>query len=67
MSYSFVYARTWMGHQMRKNGWKCQQAFTAGKRQNQEHSVWRKGNKKMQIMLWRIDANKTGYAQGEIK
>ncbi len=66
LQYSYAYARSYIGHQMRKEGWVCKIAFTAGAQRNQEHSVWHKGNKKMQIMIWRIDSGITGYSKGEI-
>lgn len=67
LSYSYAYARSVLGHRMRKAGWVCKQGFTAGRKREQEHSVWVKGNRKMQLMIWRIDSGRTGYAKGEIK
>ena len=66
LPYSYAYARTYLGHQMRKDGWICKISFTAGAKREQEHSVWHKGNRKMQVMIWRIDSGKTGYSKGEI-
>ena len=66
LPYSYAYARTYIGHKMRKEGWICKIGFTAGKKKEQEHSVWHKGNRKMQIMIWRIESGKTGYSKGEI-
>ena len=66
LPYSYAYARNYIGYQMRKDGWICKIGFTAGKKREQEHSVWHKGNRKMQIMIWRIDSGKTGYSKGEI-
>ena len=66
LAYSYAYARTWLGHQMRKDGWKCTIGFTAGRKGEQEHSVWVRGRRKMQMMIWRIDSNRTGYSKGEI-
>ena len=34
--------------------------------EKKENSVWHKGNRKMQIMIWRIESGKTGYSKGEI-
>ena len=67
LSYSYTYARTVLGHRMRRDGWVCLLGFTAGKHGEQEHSVWVKGNRKMQLMIWRIDSGRTGYAKGEIR
>ena len=66
LPYSYSYARSYLGHQMRKDGWICKIGFTAGQKREQEHSVWHKGNRKMQVMIWRIDSGKTGYSKGEI-
>ena len=66
LPYSYAYARSYLGHQMRKDGWTCKIGFTAGPKREQEHSVWHKGNRKMQVMIWRIDVGKTGYSKGEI-
>ena len=66
LPYSYAYARTYIGHKMRKDGWVCKIGFTAGAKREQEHSVWLKGNRKMQVMIWRIDSGKTGYSKGEI-
>jgi|GEM_PF-4346573 len=66
LAYSYAYARTWLGHQMRKDRWVCKIGFTAGAKGEQEHSVWTKGNRKMQVMIWKIDSCRTGYAKGEI-
>ena len=66
LPYSYAYARNYIGYQMRKDGWICKMGFTAGKKREQEHSVWHKGNRKMQIMIWRIDSGKTGFSKGEI-
>ena len=66
LNFSYAYARSYLGHQMRKNGWICKISFTAGAKREQEHSVWHKGNRKMQVMIWRIDSDKTGYSKGEI-
>ena len=66
LPYSYAYARNYIGHQMRKAGWICKIGFTAGAKREQEHSVWFKGDKKMQLMIWRIDSGKTGYSKGEI-
>ena len=66
LPYSYAYARTSMGHKMRKEGWECKIGFTAGRKREQEHSVWQKGEKKVQLMIWRIDSGKTGYSKGEI-
>ena len=67
LSYSYAYARTVLGFRMRRDGWVCLLGFTAGKHGEQEHSVWMKGNRKMQLMIWRIDSGRTGYAKGEIR
>ena len=66
LNFSYAYARSYLGHQMRKNGWICKIGFTAGAKREQEHSVWQKGNQKMQLMIWRIDIGKTGYSKGLI-
>ena len=66
LPYSYSYARSYIGHKMRKDGWICKIGFTAGQKREQEHSVWHKGNRKMQVMIWRIDSGKTGYSKGEI-
>ena len=66
LPYSYAYARSYMGHELRKQGWICKLGFTAGAKRQQEHSVWQKGNKKMQVMIWRIESGKTGYSKGEI-
>ena len=66
LPYSYAYARSYIGHKMRKDGWICKIGFTAGKKREQEHSVWYKGNRKMQVMIWRIESGKTGYSKGEI-
>lgn len=66
VKYSYAYARTWFGYQMRKQGWSCKLGFTAGKKREMEHSVWKKGNRELQLMIWRIDSNRTGYSKGEI-
>lgn len=66
LPYSYAYARSYIGHKMRKDGWICKIGFTAGKKREQEHSVWHKGNRKMQVMIWRIESGKTGYSKGEI-
>ena len=66
LPYSYAYARTYIGYQMRKDGWTCKIGFTAGSKREQEHSVWHKGNRKMQVMIWRIDSGKTGFSKGEI-
>ena len=66
LPYSYSYARSYIGHQMRKDGWVCKMGFTAGAKREQEHSVWQKGKRKMQVMIWRIGVGKTGYSKGEI-
>ena len=66
LPYSYAYARTWAGGKMRQDGWKCIKAFTSGKKNEIEHSVWQKGHQKLQMMLWRIDSDKTGYSQGSL-
>lgn len=66
LPYSYDYARNYLGHQMRREGWVCKKGFTAGKKREQEHSVWQRGNRKMQMMIWRIETGKTGYSKGEI-
>ena len=67
LAYSYAYARTVLGHRMRAAGWVCKLGFTAGKNGEQEHSVWVKGSRKMQLMIWKIDSGRTGYSKGEIK
>ena len=67
LEYSYAYARTVLGHRMRAAGWVCKLGFTAGKTGEQEHSVWVKGSRKMQLMIWKIDSGRTGYSKGEIK
>ena len=66
LPYSYAYARTWAGGKMRQAGWKCIKAFTSGKKNEIEHSVWQKGSRKLQMMLWRIDSDKTGYSQNSL-
>ena len=66
LPYSYDYARNYIGHQLRKDGWICKIGFTAGAKREQEHSVWHKGNRKIQVMIWRIEPGKTGYSKGEI-
>lgn len=66
LEYSYAYARTVLGHRMRAAGWVCKLGFTAGKNGEQEHSVWVKGSRKMQLMIWKIDSSRTGYSKGEI-
>lgn len=66
LAYSYAYARTVLGHRMRAAGWVCKLGFTAGKNGEQEHSVWVKGSRKMQLMIWKIDSSRTGYSKGEI-
>ncbi len=66
VEYSYAYARTWLGHKMRLDGWRCKVGFTSGVKREMEHSVWEKNGRKMQMMIWRIDVNKTGYSLGEI-
>ncbi|MBQ9754238.1 MAG: hypothetical protein IJV93_05750 [Lentisphaeria bacterium] len=63
LPYSYPYARTWVGGKMRQAGWKCIKAFTSGKKNEIEHSIWEKGTSKLQMMLWRIASDKTGYSQ----
>ena len=67
LEYSYAYARTWLGYRMRQDGWVCKIGFTAGRNGEQEHSVWVKGSRKMQLMIWKIDSGRTGYSKGEIK
>ena len=67
LSYSYAYSRSVLGYRMRKDGWVCRRGFTAGRHGEQEHSVWEKGERKMQLMIWKIDSGRTGYAKGEIK
>ena len=67
LAYSYAYARSWLGHRMRREGWRCTVCFTAGRRGEQEHSVWVRGERKMQLMIWRIDSGRTGYCKGELK
>lgn len=67
LEYSYAYARTVIGYRMRAEGWVCKLGFTAGKHGEQEHSVWVKGSRKMQVMIWKIDSNRTGYSKGEIR
>ena len=67
LEYSYAYARTVLGYRMRRDGWVCKLGFTAGKNGEQEHSVWVKGSRKMQLMIWKIDSNRTGYSKGEIR
>ena len=66
LEYSYAYARSWLGYRMRRDGWVCRIGFTAGRNGEQEHSVWIRGPRKMQLMIWIIDSNRTGYAKGEI-
>lgn len=66
LPYSYAYARTWAGGKMRQAGWKCTRAFTSGKRNEVEHSIWIKGKQRLQMMLWRIDSGKTGYSQSSL-
>lgn len=66
LAYDYTYARSVMGFRMRRDGWICKVSFTAGKKGIQEHSVWRKGLREKQLMIWRIDTGKTGYSIGEI-
>ncbi len=66
VKFSYAYARTWFGYQMRKQGWSCRLGFTSGEKRDMEHSIWQKGNRELQLMIWRIDSNRTGYAKGEI-
>ena len=66
LPYSYAYARSYIGYQMRKAGWVCKIGFTSGAKREIEHSLWHKGDRKMQIMIWRIEAGKTGWSKGEI-
>ena len=66
LPYSYAYARTWVGGKMRHAGWKCTKAFTSGKKNEIEHSIWQKGSQRLQMMLWRIDSDKTGYSQSSL-
>lgn len=66
LPYSYAYARSWAGNKMRSAGWQCIRAFTSGKKNEIEHSIWRKDCQKLQMMLWRIDSDKTGYAQSSL-
>jgi hypothetical protein len=65
LAYSYSYAKTYLGHKLRLKGWVCKLSFTCGPRHSIEHSVWEKDGKKLQVMIWRIDANRTGYSWGE--
>ena len=67
LEYSYAYARNWLGYRMRRDGWVCRIGFTAGRNGEQEHSVWVKGDRKMQLMIWKIDSNRTGYSKGELR
>lgn len=67
LDYAYAYARNYIGYKMRRAKWKCVMAFTSGGRGEVEHSVWTKGEKKLQLMIWRIDANKTGYSHAYIR
>ena len=49
LPYSYAYARSYIGHKMRKDGWICKIGFTAGKKREQEHSVWYKGTEKCKL------------------
>lgn len=66
LPYSYAYARTWVGGKMRQAGWKCTKSFTSGKKNEIEHSIWERGSRKLQMMLWRIDSDKTGYSQSSL-
>ena len=46
LAYSYAYARSVLGHRMRRDGWVCTFGFTAGKCREQEHSVWQKGRRR---------------------
>lgn len=65
LAYSYSYAKTYLGHKLRLKGWVCKLAFTSGPRGAIEHSVWERDGKKLQVMIWRIDTNRTGYSWGE--
>lgn len=65
LNYSYQYARTYLGHKIRLKGWVCKLSFTSGRMNEIEHSVWEKDGKNLQMMIWRIDANHTGYSWGE--
>lgn len=65
LAYSYSYAKTYLGHKLRLKGWVCKLGFTCGPRRSIEHSVWEKDGQKLQVMIWRIDANRTGYSWGE--
>ena len=63
--YSYAYARSYLGFQLRREGWSCIQGFTTGAHGEVEHSVWSKGERRLQMMVWRIGVGRTGYSQGE--
>ncbi len=66
LAYSYAYARTWVGGKMRQAGWRCVKAFTSGAKNEIEHSIWSKGEQRLQMMIWRIDSDKTGYSQSNL-
>jgi len=63
LSYSYAYARNWLGARMRTGGWRCTKSFTAGPRHEVEHSIWVRGTRTVQMMIWRISSDRTGYSQ----
>lgn len=65
--YSYAYARNYLGFQLRREGWRCEFGFTTGKHGEVEHSVWRRGKRRLQMMVWRIAVGRTGFSRAEIQ
>ena len=66
LSYSYAYARSWVGNKMRTQGWRCTKSFSSGRNGTVEHSIWINGTRTVQMMIWRISSGRTGFAQKEL-
>ena len=67
MPYSYAAARMRMITQFEGRGFHLRHEISLGHRNDRCLMLWEQGEKRILVMLWRVDVGKTGFSIGEFK
>lgn len=64
MPVTFQAARQQLAAAVRSGGWACQHTIPLGDKSDRVLTKWRKGNRNLTMMVWRIDVDRSGFSWG---
>lgn len=64
---SYAAARNRLASRFESQGFRLVHEIDLGRRGDKRLMLWEKAGKKVMVMLWRIDVDKSGYSIGEVK